>query len=212
MYYINYFQSILSSPLFTKWLFSASLLIKLNETQDMNIINIAFKVLCQESSLLTRPEEKDLNTSKGLKDSNNSNDPKSSKDTFKDSSASKGSKDSDSSNDLKSSKDPNALKCLNNLDSSKDQKGLKDSNAPKVSKDSDSSKDPKSLTDSNDLKVTPKKQNTSITEDGNKEESLCEIQGTPTGRLSPIIQSKKTKNNIGKSTDFREKKKLPDDW
>lgn len=48
-----------------------------------------------------------------------------------------------------------------------------------------------------------------------KEESLNEIEGTPTGRTSPIIQSKKSRNStktLGKSSDHREKTKCPDNW
>ncbi|XP_060803463.1 uncharacterized protein LOC106139004 isoform X2 [Amyelois transitella] len=44
-----------------------------------------------------------------------------------------------------------------------------------------------------------------------KEESLVEIEGTPTGRTSPIIQPKKLRSTSN-STDFREKKKCPSDW
>ncbi|KAM3962673.1 uncharacterized protein ACR2FA_003301 [Aphomia sociella] len=49
-----------------------------------------------------------------------------------------------------------------------------------------------------------------------KEESLLEIEGTPTGRVSPIIQTRKfhSGTNISKtnSSDFKEKKKCPDSW
>ncbi|XP_021184513.3 uncharacterized protein LOC110372247 [Helicoverpa armigera] len=45
-----------------------------------------------------------------------------------------------------------------------------------------------------------------------REESVSEIEGTPTGRVSPIIQSKKLKSSLVTSTDFRDKKKCPDTW
>nr|XP_053609082.1 uncharacterized protein LOC128674529 [Plodia interpunctella] len=46
-----------------------------------------------------------------------------------------------------------------------------------------------------------------------KEESVLEIEGTPTGRTSPIIQPKKLRNGLtSNSSDFRDKKKCPNDW
>lgn len=60
--------------------------------------------------------------------------------------------------------------------------------------------------------ASPQK-NISITEDVSfKEESLCEIAGTPAGRTSPIIHTKKTKSILGKTLDFRDKKKCADEW
>ncbi|RVE44691.1 hypothetical protein evm_010649 [Chilo suppressalis] len=45
-----------------------------------------------------------------------------------------------------------------------------------------------------------------------KEESLIEIEGTP-GRTSPIIQSIKIRNGLNNhSSDYRDKKKCPEDW
>uniref|UniRef100_A0A2A4J4I1 DNA endonuclease activator Ctp1 C-terminal domain-containing protein n=1 Tax=Heliothis virescens TaxID=7102 RepID=A0A2A4J4I1_HELVI len=45
-----------------------------------------------------------------------------------------------------------------------------------------------------------------------REESVSEIEGTPTGRVSPIIQMKKLKSSLVTSSDFRDKKKCPDIW
>ncbi|XP_049873003.1 uncharacterized protein LOC126371716 isoform X2 [Pectinophora gossypiella] len=65
------------------------------------------------------------------------------------------------------------------------------------------------------LLITPKKelnsQDVSI-----KDESICEIDGTP-GRTSPIIHSKKLKSSssvssLSGSSDSRDKKKCPDSW
>ncbi|KAG6440583.1 hypothetical protein O3G_MSEX001379 [Manduca sexta] len=65
------------------------------------------------------------------------------------------------------------------------------------------------------LKTSPKSQE-SETVTSNEEvndETLNEIEGTPTGHTSPIIQSKKTKmSTSSKSSDFRDKKKCPDTW
>ncbi|XP_063384203.1 uncharacterized protein LOC134670332 isoform X2 [Cydia fagiglandana] len=54
---------------------------------------------------------------------------------------------------------------------------------------------------------TPKKESPSFTEACN-DESVSEIEGTPTGRTSPIIVSRKARNTL----DYREKKKCPDNW
>ncbi|KAJ8721877.1 hypothetical protein PYW08_004279 [Mythimna loreyi] len=46
-----------------------------------------------------------------------------------------------------------------------------------------------------------------------RDESVSEIEGTPTtGRTSPIIQMKKFKSSLVTSTDVRDKKKCPDNW
>lgn len=62
--------------------------------------------------------------------------------------------------------------------------------------------------DSPKSKDSSKEAEVSITEDVSfKEESVCEIEGTPTGRTSPIIQTRKTtKSNL------KDKKKCPNDW
>ncbi|XP_047991841.1 uncharacterized protein LOC125230653 [Leguminivora glycinivorella] len=54
---------------------------------------------------------------------------------------------------------------------------------------------------------TPKKESPSYTEAVN-DESVSEIEGTPTGRTSPIIVSRKARQ----ASDYREKKKCPDNW
>ncbi|XP_063364133.1 uncharacterized protein LOC134652864 [Cydia amplana] len=54
---------------------------------------------------------------------------------------------------------------------------------------------------------TPRKESPSFTEAVN-DESVSEIEGTPTGRTSPIIVSRKARN----ASDYREKKKCPDNW
>ncbi|XP_063623932.1 uncharacterized protein LOC134795969 isoform X2 [Cydia splendana] len=62
--------------------------------------------------------------------------------------------------------------------------------------------------DSADFQLkTPKKESPSFTEACN-DESVSEIEGTPTGRTSPIIVSRKARN----ASDYREKKKCPDNW
>ncbi|XP_063536133.1 uncharacterized protein LOC134745929 isoform X2 [Cydia strobilella] len=62
--------------------------------------------------------------------------------------------------------------------------------------------------DSADFQLkTPKKESPSFTEAIN-DESVSEIEGTPTGRTSPIIVSRKARN----ASDYREKKKCPDNW
>ncbi|CAH2265137.1 jg9288 [Pararge aegeria aegeria] len=47
-----------------------------------------------------------------------------------------------------------------------------------------------------------------------KNESVSEIEGTPTGRKSPIFQSKKTKTSISSknSLSLKDKKKCPETW
>ncbi|XP_063825919.1 uncharacterized protein LOC135075405 [Ostrinia nubilalis] len=64
--------------------------------------------------------------------------------------------------------------------------------------------------------ITPKKEldsTTDITDVTMKDESVSEIEGTPTGRTSPIIQSRKMKNGcVSSSSDHRDKKKCPDSW
>ncbi|CAB3261187.1 unnamed protein product [Arctia plantaginis] len=60
--------------------------------------------------------------------------------------------------------------------------------------------------------LTPKKELHSSNEDFSiRDESVSEIEGTPTGRHSPIIQTKKLKNSMVTTFD-REKKKCPDSW
>lgn len=57
--------------------------------------------------------------------------------------------------------------------------------------------------------LTPKKEANSSNEDlSYNDESVSEIEGTPTGRHSPIIQTKKLKNSMVPT----EKKKCPETW
>ncbi|KAL0839071.1 hypothetical protein ABMA28_017053 [Loxostege sticticalis] len=62
--------------------------------------------------------------------------------------------------------------------------------------------------------LTPKKELFDSTTDVSmKDESVSEIEGTPTGRTSPIIQSRKPRNGcVTSSSDYRDKKKCPDSW
>lgn len=60
---------------------------------------------------------------------------------------------------------------------------------------------------------SPKKEIFSPIPDPVKDESVSEIEGTPTGRTSPIIQSRKLRNSsAANSSDLRDKKKCPDNW
>ncbi|KAI8436555.1 hypothetical protein MSG28_010082 [Choristoneura fumiferana] len=59
-------------------------------------------------------------------------------------------------------------------------------------------------------RITPKKEVFSEITDVLNNESVSEIDGTPTGRTSPVILSKKYRNAT--ASDSREKKKCPDNW
>lgn len=65
-------------------------------------------------------------------------------------------------------------------------------------------------------KVSPiniKKEANSSNEDLSfNDDSVSEIEGTPTGRTSPIIQTKKMKTTLVNTSDIRDKKKCPETW
>ncbi|CAD0201499.1 unnamed protein product [Chrysodeixis includens] len=65
-------------------------------------------------------------------------------------------------------------------------------------------------------KVSPiniKKEVNSSNEDLSfNDDSVSEIEGTPTGRSSPIIQTKKMKTTLVNTSDVRDKKKCPESW
>lgn len=71
---------------------------------------------------------------------------------------------------------------------------------------------------SKEIKKSPIKQelHSSLEDVSFREESESEIEGTPTtGRFSPIIPMKKLKSTtttVTTSSDFRDKKKCPDNW
>lgn len=62
--------------------------------------------------------------------------------------------------------------------------------------------------------LTPKKESSNPTSDFLvRDESVSEIEGTPTGRTSPIIQSRRLRNcSTPNSKDLRDKKKCPENW
>ncbi|XP_059057990.1 uncharacterized protein LOC131851468 [Achroia grisella] len=61
---------------------------------------------------------------------------------------------------------------------------------------------------------SPEIEEAKLVDNSFKEESLVEIEGTPTGRKSPIIHTRKLNTIVNKtnSSDYRDKKKCPDNW
>lgn len=77
-----------------------------------------------------------------------------------------------------------------------------------LERDNSKSKDTKNVSP-----INIKKEKNSLNEDLSfNDDSVSEIEGTPTGRTSPIIQTKKMKTTLFNSSDVRDKKKCPESW